>query len=137
MKAIGYKVKSFGSLFRRIRKKVNNTNDLEYAGLEIFNESSNEYVAARRNYRITPYDGEIILFYAKERYYFTDVNKNIRFKKFYINDSTKNLWSQYASSISIFEVEGDHSNLFEPTHGNQFARLVQEQLNKHTGQEQY
>jgi len=130
MKAIGYKVKSFNTLFRRLRRKVTKLNNLEYTGLDIFNESSNEYIAAAKNYRITPYDGGIVLFYAKERYYFTDVTQNIRFKKFYLNDSRKNLWKQYAASVSIFEVEGDHSNIFETVHGSDFARLLQQQLNK-------
>ena len=109
---------------------------MEFAGLEIFNEASNEYLAARKNYQLTPYDGEILLFYAKERYYFTDVTRNIRFKKFLINESTKNLWRQYASSVSIFEVEGDHSNLFDTMHGNKFAMLLQKQLDKHTSMEE-
>ncbi|MEO6719986.1 MAG: amino acid adenylation domain-containing protein, partial [Ferruginibacter sp.] len=129
-KAIGYKMRSFSALIKKWRRRQDTVNDLEYAGLEIFNESSNEYIEARKNYKITPYNGEILVFYAKERYYFTDVTQNIRFKKFFINDSTKNLWREYASSVSIFEIEGDHSDIFETVHGNKFAMLLQQQLNR-------
>ncbi|MEO7769275.1 MAG: amino acid adenylation domain-containing protein, partial [Ferruginibacter sp.] len=129
-KAIGYKLQSFKSLIKKIKKKEDGLDELEYVGLEIFSESSDVYMTASRNYKLKPYDDEILLFYAKERYYFTDVQQNIRFKKFYINDSTKNLWQQYASSVSIFEVEGDHSDIFDTTHGNKFANILQQQLNK-------
>ncbi len=129
-KAIGYKMKSFKTLMKKLNKRETNLEQLEYVGLEIFDESSEVYRAATRNYKILPYDGEILLFYAKERYYFTDVHNNIRFKKIFLNDITKNMWRQYATSVTIYEVEGDHSDIFEITHGTEFARLLQQQLNR-------
>ena len=97
---------------------------------EIFNESANVYVAATRNYKMDPYDREIILFYAKERYYFTDANNNIRFKKVKLNDAVRNMWKQYATSVTIFDVDGDHSDMFEVSHGTRFAQLLQDKINQ-------
>ncbi|MEO6220583.1 MAG: amino acid adenylation domain-containing protein, partial [Ginsengibacter sp.] len=127
-KAIEYKMKSFQSLLKKTRKDTN-PEDLEFVGLEIFNESSDLFKAASRKYKITPYDGKLILFYAKERYYFTDASNNIRFKKIRLNDSTKNTWRQYANSVSILEVDGDHSDMFETTYAHGFAQLLQQYLN--------
>lgn len=128
-KAIRYKTRSFKTILRNLRSKPEKGN-LEFVGLEIFNESSEVYRAASRNYKLEHYDGEICMFYAKERYYFTDVNNGIRYKKIFINEYAKKVWQQYATSITIFEVEGDHSDIFESTHGNQFAHLLQDQLNR-------
>ncbi|MEO6231487.1 MAG: amino acid adenylation domain-containing protein [Ferruginibacter sp.] len=130
-KAIGYKLRSFRSFFKKkLKKKESHIEDMDNVGLEIFDESSEVYRIASRNYRMIPYDGEILLFYAKVRYYFTDVNNNIRFKKVNLNHSTKNLWREYSPSVEIHEIEGDHSDIFETSHGNQFASLLQKELNK-------
>ncbi|MCW3108615.1 MAG: amino acid adenylation protein, partial [Segetibacter sp.] len=129
-KAIEYKVKSFKSLMKKFTKEQAKRNRRDYDGLEIFHELSEISRLAIRKYKVIPYDGEVILFYAKERYYFTDVSDNIRFKKVYLNDNAKNMWRQYATSVSIYEVEGDHSDMFETIHGNKFAMLLQQQLNK-------
>ena len=127
-KSIRYKLISFKTFVKKKKMKSMNK-EWEYVGLELFNESSDVYVAANRKYEIAPYDGEIILFYAKERYYFTDTANNIRFKKIYLNNNTKNLWREYASSVSIHEVEGDHSDMFEKNNGYEFARVLQHYLN--------
>ncbi len=129
-KAIGYKVNSFKTMVKKMKNRGKPAQGLEYAGLEIFNESSQVYRNAIHKYKLQPYGGELLLFYAKERYYFTDVNNNIRFKKVNLSENTKNLWCDYAATVTIFEVEGDHSDIFETTHGNQFAMLLQEKLNK-------
>ncbi|MEO6230172.1 MAG: amino acid adenylation domain-containing protein [Ferruginibacter sp.] len=128
-KAINYKAKYFKTILRNLKSKPEKGN-LDFVGLEIFNESSEVYRAASRNYKLERYEGEMLMFYAKERYYFTDVNNNIRYKKIYINEYAKKVWQQYATSIIIYEIDGDHSDIFESTHGNQFANLLQEQLNR-------
>lgn len=128
-KAIGYKMRHFEKLVNGFRSKTSQET-LKNVGYEIFHESSNLYVAATRKYMLTHYDREIILFYAKERYYFTDANNNIRYKKIHLDNHTKNIWSRFAGSITIFDVEGDHSDMFETSHGNQFAMFLQQELNK-------
>ncbi|MEO7768859.1 MAG: amino acid adenylation domain-containing protein, partial [Ferruginibacter sp.] len=132
-KAIGYKMKMFRNIIKKMKKDVD-SHQLENTGLEIFNESTEIYKTASRNYKLAPYDGKILLFYAKERYFFTDTDNNIRFKKVFLNDSKKNIWRQYANSISIFDVEGDHSDMFEENHGDKFARLLQQYLYQDTNE---
>ena len=86
------------------------------------------YSDACKNYKLTQYDEDIVLFYAKERYYFMDVNKKVTFKKLYLTDETKKMWNKYAKEIMIHEVEGEHSTMFEPEHSNEFSRLLQSYL---------
>jgi thioesterase domain-containing protein/acyl carrier protein len=128
-KAIGYKMRHFEKLVNGFKSKTSQET-LKNVGYEIFHESSNLYVAATRKYMLSHYDREIILFYAKERYYFTDANNNIRYKKIHLDNHTKNIWSRFAGSVTIFDVEGDHSDMFETSHGNQFAMFLQQELNK-------
>ncbi len=127
--AIGYKLNSLKFLVYRIknRKKLK-SGDLEYIGLDAFKKQF-AYSDASKNYKLSPYDGEIVLFYAKERYYFMDVNKKVTFKRLYLNDETKNMWSKYAKDITIHEIEGEHSTMFETECAHEFANLLQGYLN--------
>ncbi len=130
-KAIGYKMRAFKAFFnKKPKKKDTRLEEMNNIGLEIFDESSEVYRVASKNYKIIPYDGEILLFYAKERYYFTDVSNNIRFKKVNLNNDTKNLWREYSPMVEIHEVEGDHSDIFDTTHGSEFATLLQQEIDK-------
>ncbi|MES2894129.1 MAG: amino acid adenylation domain-containing protein, partial [Bacteroidota bacterium] len=92
-KAIGYKMKYLYYLMNNFRSKKAQE-QLKQVSFEIFNESADMYVAATRKYRMSPYERELIVFYAKERYYFTDVNKNIRFKKVKLNEVERNMWKR-------------------------------------------
>ena len=47
----------------------------------------------------------------------------------YLNDNTKNAWKQYANSVSIYDVEGEHSTIFDLAHANELAQLLQKHLN--------
>ena len=76
-----------------------------------------------------PYNGKIILFYAKEHYFFLDTLKNVEFKRLYLDERTKNMWNQYADNIEVHDVEGEHSEIFDPVHGDAFAHLLQGYLN--------
>ena len=101
----------------------------EYFTLDIFNESSKVYQTAMKNYELSPYDGDILLFYAKEHFTFLDRANNIEYGKMYLNDNTKNAWKQYANSVSIYDVEGEHSTIFDLAHANELAQLLQKHLN--------
>ncbi|MCW3089278.1 MAG: linear pentadecapeptide gramicidin synthetase LgrD, partial [Ferruginibacter sp.] len=132
--AIGYKVNSFNGLIKKMRKKWTKLEEAEYVGMEIFNESSTIYTNAARKYKIDHYDGELLLFYAKERYFFTDADNNIRYKKIFLNNTRKVIWENYVKSITIYDVDGDHSDMFEPVHGDNFARLLQQHLSRNSGE---
>jgi thioesterase domain-containing protein len=127
--SIRYKVNSFRALIDKINRKKLNPGEIEYIGLKIFDESADIYVAAYKNYKLLPYGGDIVLFYAKEHYYFLDRDKNVGYKKLHLEESTKNLWRQYAVNTFIHEIEGEHSGIFDPIHGDKFAMVLQQYLN--------
>jgi len=130
--AIQYKIDSVKKIISKTRRKKKKTNldDLEYAGLEIFNASLDLYVTACRQYELQPYDKEIVLFYAKDHYFFLDKDKNVGFKKFELGEDTKNMWKKYSATVSMHDIEGEHSNIFDAEHSNEFARLLQQHLDK-------
>jgi amino acid adenylation domain-containing protein len=131
--SVRYKMDSLRAWAKKLKANKVKSSDLEFAGLDIFNESADMYVAACSNYTIEPYDGDIILFYAKEHYFFLDKDKNVGFKKIQLHDDTKNLWNQFATTTSIHEIEGEHSEIFEPVHASEFAFTLQQYLNKSNG----
>jgi thioesterase domain-containing protein len=126
--AVRYKLNSLRTITNRMHKhkRIEKPEDIS---MEVFNEMSVLYKRAIRNYQLTPYNGEILVFFAKEHYYFLDKENNVGFKKVYIDAKTKNMWNQYGTSVKIFEVEGEHSNIFDPVHAKDFATLLQQQLN--------
>jgi len=129
--SIRYKMDTINTFINRIgSKKSRVKNKMEYEGLEIFDESADIYVAASRNYKLLPYNGQMVAFYAKEHYFFLDKKKNVGYKKIQLNESTKNMWKFYASDVLIHDVEGEHSEIFDPVQGNGFALLLQQYLNK-------
>ncbi|MBC7888346.1 MAG: amino acid adenylation domain-containing protein [Ferruginibacter sp.] len=125
---VRYKMDKFSSLVDRVKRKKLKEGELEDAGLEIFDDSADIYVAACKKYKLLPYGGEIVLFYAKDHYIFLDRVNNIGFKKWHLDENTKNRWKQYAAAVSIHEIEGEHSEIFDPVHGNEFARSLQQHL---------
>ncbi|HEV8082968.1 MAG TPA: thioesterase domain-containing protein, partial [Chitinophagaceae bacterium] len=128
--AVQYKIDSLKKFIDNKRnKKKKALDELEYVGLEIFNESLDLYANACKNYQLKPYDKDIVLFYAKEHYYFMDVKKQVAFKKYHLNNDTKNMWDQFADKIKIHEIDGEHSTMFEATQAHGFAQLLQGYLN--------
>ena len=124
-----YKINSLKSLIYKISGGKKNAREPHHTGLEIFNEASEIYSKACKKYKLVPYNGKIILFYAKEHYFFLDTLKNVEFKKLYLDERTKNMWNQYADNIEVHDVEGEHSEIFDPVHGDAFAHLLQGYLN--------
>jgi amino acid adenylation domain-containing protein len=72
---------------------------------------------AWENYILTPYDGKIELFRAKER-------------TFYMEDFEYLGWRPYAlGGVNIHEMEGEHNYIFAPPNDKIFARILQNCLN--------
>ncbi|ANH80020.1 hypothetical protein A8C56_02625 [Niabella ginsenosidivorans] len=70
------------------------------------------------NYRVEPYNGKIFLFKAKERVYYVDDSKYLG-------------WKKYAKGgIIIKHVPGDHKVLLHPPNVIEFAKVMQQVLNK-------
>lgn len=127
--SLEYKLESLTNLVNKLTGMASDKG-LKYTGSEIFDETSRIYVEARKKYNITPYNGEVIVFYAKDHYYFNDAENNIRYKVLTLNDQTKNLWQQFATTIKVHNVNGDHSNMFEAKQGDEFALQLQEYVDE-------
>ncbi len=118
-----YKFNSFKSLINKVipfEKK-----DVE---LMVFKKFEEKFELAYENYKVQKYNGDILVFYAKEHYHFLDKNRDIRFKKYSLEDSIKNRWLEFGNNVNIFEIEGGHSTMFEPFYSNDFAGLLQKYL---------
>ncbi|MEM1121306.1 MAG: amino acid adenylation domain-containing protein, partial [Bacteroidota bacterium] len=71
---------------------------------------------AWQNYKITPYDGDLYLFRAEEQRFFIDDPKFLGWRPF------------ITRKIHTLDVPGDHLSLFNPPHGENFAKILQELL---------
>ena len=70
---------------------------------------------AYENYEVTPYDGIIHLFRAREN-------------RFYLKDFEFLGWLPYVKEVIVKEVPGDHLNLFDGKNGVEFAAILQETI---------
>ncbi|MGI8635925.1 MAG: hypothetical protein ACR2KZ_11035 [Segetibacter sp.] len=98
---------------------------------DVFKKLERNVIAATKSYKITPYNRDLLVFYAKEHYYFLDLQTNVSFKKFSLNDNTKNIWQPYVRSTTVYEIEGEHSTIFFSSNAKEFAILLQNELDKH------
>ena len=87
------------------------------------------YENAAAVYKLQPYDGKILIFYAKEPYYsFQDHDNNINYKKMIVDDKTKDQWKKFAKNVTYFETEGQHTQMFNPDYCSSFAKQLQQAL---------
>jgi amino acid adenylation domain-containing protein len=96
--------------------------------LESFNKASGVFETAIRNYKMKHYGDEILVFYAKEHYYFIDRDKRILYKRISISNDIKNSWRRYAKSVKIYEIDGEHSTIFDPRYALGLAKILQKHL---------
>lgn len=124
--AIQYKIISLKSLIKKIRSKNSEENVYTfYRRLEKSLKISN------KNYKVTNYNGNIVAYYAKDHYQFYDFDRNVRYRKYDLDENIKKRWNEYADLVEIYEVEGEHSTMFDPAAGGkELARLLQEHLNR-------
>ncbi len=121
--AVEYKIKSIKSLVNKFYKFQEQDTEMM-----VFKQFEQKFEKAFENYQVNKYDGDILVFYARDHYHFLDKNRNIRFKKFLLEEEVKNIWKDYARSVKIYEMEGEHSSMFEPFYSNNFASLLQQHL---------
>lgn len=121
--AVEYKINSLKSLVNKIYKFQKE--DVE---LMVFKQFEQKFETAFENYQVNKYDGDIVVFYARDHYHFLDKNRNIKFKKFLLEEEIKNIWKDYARSVNIHEMDGEHSTMFEPFYSTEFAGLLQQYL---------
>jgi thioesterase domain-containing protein/acyl carrier protein len=111
-------------------KSIIGVNDAKPGNIELksFNKVSKIFETAKCNYKMKHYEGDILVFYAKEHYYFTDKNNGIYYKSISISNETKNSWKKHARSVEIYEIEGEHSTMFDLKHATELAEIVQSSL---------
>jgi amino acid adenylation domain-containing protein len=127
--AISYKIDAIKSLIYKIFPFINN--EKEDVELEVFTEMRDTFASAYKSYELTPCNTDIIVFYAKDHHLFLDEDYNIKYGRFELSDSVKNRWKSYVRKATIYEVEGEHSTMFDSKYGGKdLAKKLQQHLNK-------
>jgi amino acid adenylation domain-containing protein len=120
--ALMYKVRKIGPLFSNTESKLANIDQ------DIFDRITLQIKTAADNYQIKPYNGEIVLFNATQQYYFIDRVNKIIYKELEVNSENKHAWKNYAQSIKIHEVKGEHSTIFDELNAREFSEILQHYL---------
>jgi amino acid adenylation domain-containing protein len=119
--SLQYKIRKLKSLLRM--------EETDIGELEVeFNKVTDIFKMASVKYQMNPYDGEILVFYAKERHYFSDWNRGILYKKMSVSDDRKYSWKKYVKSVKVYEIDGEHSTIFDPKNAAEFSRILQQHL---------
>ena len=117
-----YKKEKIRSL---LRIKKTGQDEIEMSS---FNDVTKLFETAARAHRTKYYDGEVLIFYPEEKHYFTDLSKQIVYKRIYRDNGEKNIWSKYAAGIKIYETGGEHSTMFDSKHVTGLAGILQSSL---------
>ncbi len=107
------------AVFRQINSLVLKKNPDHF---HVYSERiiKNLFVAAR-DYKFMPYDGKVDLFRAKR-------------KAYYLPDFEFLGWKKYAiKGVDIHDVPGHHTEMFDPPHAEELARVLQACLDKANG----
>jgi amino acid adenylation domain-containing protein len=120
--ALMYKARKIGPLFTNTESKLANVDQ------DIFDRITLQIKTAADNYHIKPYNGEIVLFNATQQYYFIDRVNKIIYKELEVNFENKHAWKNYAQSVKIHEVKGEHSTIFDELNAREFSEILQHYL---------
>ncbi|MFC0514086.1 amino acid adenylation domain-containing protein [Mucilaginibacter angelicae] len=120
--ALMYKARKIGPLFTNTESKLANIDQ------DIFDRITLQIKTAADNYQIKPYTGEIVLFNATQQYYFIDKVNKIIYKELEVNFENKHAWKNYAQSVKIHEVKGEHSTIFDELNAREFSEILQHYL---------
>jgi amino acid adenylation domain-containing protein len=118
-RTIEYKSREIGRRIKKINKKIFPD---EVKKKNVFSEYNDEIdeksATAQRNYLLTPIDMKLELFRAKK-------------KTFYMDDFKYLGWIPYAKKgVNVYEIPGEHNTIFAPPNDKQFAKVLQECLDK-------
>jgi amino acid adenylation domain-containing protein len=119
--SLQYKLKKLQSLLGR---GETNLGEIEVE----FNKVTDIFQMAFSNYQMKRYYGDLVVFYAKENYYFSDWNRGIFYKKISVSDENKYAWKKYVRSVKTYEIDGEHSTIFDPKNAVEFSRILQQHL---------
>jgi amino acid adenylation domain-containing protein len=118
-RTIQYKSREIGRRFQKIYKKVFPDKVKKKEGFSAYTDDIHERsLAAQRNYLLTPVNIAIELFRATK-------------KTFYMDDFKFLGWRPYAlKGVNVHDIPGEHNTIFAPPNDKQFAKVLQECLDK-------
>jgi amino acid adenylation domain-containing protein len=122
--ALQYKIRSIPPLFAYPEKAQ------EIIDKDVFDKLTDKLLRALNTYELKSYYGEILLFNAMKDYFFVDTENKILYKELPVNHKAKLAWKKHAESIKSYDVEGEHSTIFEPENASNFAEILQKHLNE-------
>jgi amino acid adenylation domain-containing protein len=122
--AILYKVKKLKLVMRTTQLAP------EEEDLSIFDKLAHAFQEASQNYEMKPYNGDLLVFYAKQHYYFMDRVNKVVYKEINYSPAIKHAWNKYAKSATFYEVEGEHSTIFDPLYATEFSKILQDHINR-------
>ena len=100
----------------------------EKAELVFFREMTVRFEKAIGEYSVKYYPGYTVLFYARHKYRFTDLDNQLRYKKLKKNDLMQNFWKEHTGSLMTYNVQGDHRSMLYPEYAANLAMILQNQL---------
>jgi amino acid adenylation domain-containing protein len=102
----------------------------EEVDLNLFDQMSHAFQKASVHYEMKPYNGDLLVFYAKKHYYFMDRVNKVVYKEINYSPAVKNAWNKYARSVTFYEIDGEHSTIFDPLFATEFSKILQDHLNQ-------
>ncbi|MBD1391852.1 non-ribosomal peptide synthetase [Mucilaginibacter glaciei] len=117
-RTIEYKSRELGRKVTKTFKKIFPDKKKKTVFSDYNNEIDERSGKAQRNYLLTPVNIAVELFRAKK-------------KTFYMEDTKLLGWAPYAlKGVHVHEIPGEHNTIFAPPNDKQFAKVLQECLNK-------
>ncbi len=121
-----YKVRNF-----KLRLGINLERP-EKAELIFFSEMTVRFEKAIEEYRVQYYPGHAVLFYARQKYLFTDLDNQLRYRKLKNTDQMQKFWKEHTGTLMTYNVQGDHRSMLYPEYAANLAKILQNQLDQCT-----
>jgi amino acid adenylation domain-containing protein len=118
-RTVEYKSREISRRIARVYKKAFPHKVKKKEGFAAYTDQIHEKSqTAQRNYKLTPVDIKIELFRAKKKTFYMDDFKNLG-------------WIPYAlKGVNVHDIPGEHNTIFAPPNDKQFAKVLQECLDK-------
>jgi len=123
-RTIEYKSREIGRRIQKIYKNIFPDKVKKKEGFSAYTDDIHEKsLAAQRNYLLTPVNIAIELFRAKKHTFYMDDFKFLGWKPFALK------------GVNIHDIPGEHNTIFAPPNDKQFAKVLQECLDKAANQD--
>jgi thioesterase domain-containing protein/acyl carrier protein len=122
-RTIEYKSREVGRRIQKIYKNIFPDKVKKKEGFSAYTDDIHEKsLAAQRNYLLTPVNIAIELFRAKKHTFYMDDFKFLGWKPFALK------------GVNVHDIPGEHNTIFAPPNDKQFAKVLQECLDKAANQ---